>query len=81
MTRPTRNPIPPRSAEVHQTVCPLCNVGCGYTAYTWPEGEEGGPAAADNAFGVDLAAAQGPLAGLPYSETMHALHKIGRAHV
>ncbi len=74
MSRPTRLPIPPKSAEVHQTVCQYCNVGCGYTAYVWPDGEEGGAAATENAFGVDLGVPQAMLAGLPYTETMHALH-------
>lgn len=62
-------PIPPKGATATETVCQFCNVGCGYTAYTWPVGEEGGPAPTDNAFGVDLRAPQ-PALGFPYGPTM-----------
>ncbi|MCP4448717.1 MAG: hypothetical protein GY811_25785, partial [Myxococcales bacterium] len=37
------------------TACAYCIVACGYKAYSWKVGEpSGGPAAADNAFGVDF---------------------------
>jgi arsenite oxidase large subunit len=46
-----RVPLPPPDAKVHTTACDYCIVGCGYKVYTWPLGEEGGPAADQNAFG------------------------------
>ena len=46
-----RVPLPPANAKVHTTACDYCIVGCGYKAYTWPIGEEGGPAPDENAFG------------------------------
>ncbi len=49
-----RVPLPPPDAQVVTTACAYCIVGCGYKAYTWPVGSEGGPLAADNAFGVDF---------------------------
>ena len=47
-------PLPPADAKVHTTVCDYCIVGCGYKVYTWPEGNNGGTAAKDNALGVDF---------------------------
>jgi arsenite oxidase large subunit len=48
-------PLPPPDANVHTTACDYCIVACGYNAYTWPvSGESGGPAADENAFGVDF---------------------------
>ncbi len=45
-------PLPPPEATVHTTGCDYCIVGCGYKVYTWPvDGENGGPAADQNAFG------------------------------
>lgn len=44
-------PLPPPNAKLHTTVCDYCIVGCGYNAYTWPVGEEGGPQADQNALG------------------------------
>ncbi len=52
-----RVPLPPADAKVVTTACDYCIVACGYKVYTWPEGTEGGPAAADNAFGTDFPAA------------------------
>ncbi|MBI4612347.1 MAG: arsenate reductase (azurin) large subunit [Planctomycetes bacterium] len=49
-------PIPPADATVHTTACDYCIVGCGYKAYVWPDGKEGGLRAADNAFGIDYPA-------------------------
>ncbi|MDA2934118.1 arsenate reductase (azurin) large subunit [Acidobacteria bacterium AH-259-D05] len=49
-------PLPPPEAEVFTTACDYCIVGCGYKAYVWPEGREGGPRASDNAFGIDYPA-------------------------
>ena len=49
-------PLPPTDAEVISTACDYCIVACGYKVYRWPVrgGKTGGPAAADNAFGVDF---------------------------
>lgn len=66
-------PIPPVSAEVKNTVCQYCTVGCGYKVYTWPVGSQGGLKANQNAFGVDLSNPQNPLGGLVYTETMHSI--------
>jgi arsenite oxidase large subunit len=49
-----RLPIIPADAKVHNVTCHYCIVGCGYKAYTWPINKQGGTAADDNAFGVDL---------------------------
>jgi len=49
-----RVPLPPRDAEVLSTACSYCTVACGYKVYRWPVGAEGGPAAPDNAFGIDF---------------------------
>jgi len=46
-----RVPLPPTDAKVHTTACDYCIVGCGYKVYTWPVGEEGGPAPDQNALG------------------------------
>ncbi len=50
---PTTVPLPPADAKVVTTACDYCVVGCGYKAYVWPEGLEGGSQAAENALGVD----------------------------
>ena len=47
-------PLPPPDATVKTTACAYCVVACGYKAYTWPLGREGGPRADQNAFGVDF---------------------------
>ncbi|GEM84605.1 arsenate reductase (azurin) large subunit [Meiothermus hypogaeus] len=75
-------PIPPTNAEVKNTVCQYCTVGCGYKVYTWPVGSQGGLAANQNAFGVDLRNPQNPLGGLVYTETMHSIvtRKDGRQY-
>jgi arsenite oxidase large subunit len=49
-------PLPPRNAKVFTTACDYCIVGCGYKAYVWPDGKEGGPRASQNAFGIDYPA-------------------------
>ncbi|RRJ85031.1 molybdopterin-dependent oxidoreductase [Aestuariirhabdus litorea] len=52
---PDHAPLPPTSAEVLTTACDYCVVACGYKVYRWPlVARNGGPAAADNAFGVDF---------------------------
>ena len=55
-TSPPKNavPLPPKNAKVVTTACDYCIVGCGYKAYTWPIGEQGGQKADENAFGVDF---------------------------
>ncbi|MEE9277375.1 MAG: arsenate reductase (azurin) large subunit [Dehalococcoidia bacterium] len=53
-TPKTRVPLPPTSAKVVTTACEYCPVACGYKAYIWPAGTEGGPKAADNALKVDF---------------------------
>ncbi|MCH7908417.1 MAG: arsenate reductase (azurin) large subunit, partial [Candidatus Hydrogenedentes bacterium] len=52
--RTDRTPIPPADAKVYTTACDYCIVGCGYKAYVWPDGTEGGPMADQNAFGIDF---------------------------
>jgi len=42
-------PLPPVTAERYSTVCRFCNVGCGYDVFIFPVGQEGGPAAGQNA--------------------------------
>jgi arsenite oxidase large subunit len=49
-----RLPIPPKDAKAFNVTCPFCIVGCGYHAYTWDVNKQGGAAADQNAFGVDL---------------------------
>ena len=46
-------PLPPANAKIVTTACDYCIVACGYKVYTWPDGEEGGSAASENALGVD----------------------------
>ncbi|MFQ6029684.1 MAG: molybdopterin-dependent oxidoreductase, partial [Dehalococcoidia bacterium] len=48
--------LPPTDARVVPTACDYCSVGCGYKAYTWPVGQQGGPAASENALGIDFPA-------------------------
>jgi len=48
-----RVPLPPPDAEVFTTACDYCIVACGYKAYRWPLGKEGGPEANQNALKVD----------------------------
>ena len=50
----TDTPIPPASATEFSTVCQFCIVGCGYKVFKWPEGQDGGAAPSENAFGVDF---------------------------
>ena len=53
-----RLPIIPADAKVHNVTCHYCIVGCGYHAYTWDVNKQGGTAAGENIFGVDLAEQQ-----------------------
>jgi arsenite oxidase large subunit len=49
-----RLPIVPKDAKEFNVTCHFCIVGCGYKAYTWPTNKQGGTAADQNKFGVDL---------------------------
>jgi len=51
-------PIIPKEAKEFNVVCHYCIVGCGYEAYTWPTNKQGGTAADQNKFGVDLSKQQ-----------------------
>ena len=46
--------IPPPDAKVVTTACKYCIVGCGYKAFVWPKGKEGGLKASENALKVDF---------------------------
>jgi len=49
-----RIPLPPKNAEEKNVTCEFCIVGCGYKAYKWPAGKEGGLKPNQNALGVDF---------------------------
>ncbi|NJO36308.1 MAG: arsenate reductase (azurin) large subunit [Rhizobiales bacterium] len=66
-----RLPIIPADAKVHNVTCHYCIVGCGYKAYTWPINKQGGTAAADNAFGVDLSEQQAAETDAWYAPSMY----------
>ena len=70
----TSVPLPPADAEVFNTVCQFCIVGCGYRVFKWPDGKEGGPAPLDNALAADLREQQGP-DGDWISPNMHSVVK------
>ena len=69
-----RVPLPPPDAAVHTTCCEYCPVACGYKVYTWPLSDKGGPAAEQNALGVDFPAL--PITGKWPSENMHAVVRV-----
>lgn len=72
-------PLPPPDAKVVTTACDYCIVGCGYKAYVWPDGQEGGAAASDNAFGQDFPVAQ--LSGAWPTPNMHNFCQVdGKKH-
>jgi len=64
-------PIPPKGAKVQNVTCDFCIVGCGYKAYSWDLSKQGGTAAGENAFGVDLAQQQGADSGNWYQPSMY----------
>jgi len=66
-----RLPIPPRDAKVQNVTCHFCIVGCGYKAYSWPVNRQGGPGAAQNAFGADLSGQQGAESPNWFSPSMY----------
>ena len=66
-----RLPIVPKDAKEFNVTCHYCIVGCGYKAYTWPVNKQGGTAAGQNKFGVDLAKQQPADTGAWYSPSMY----------
>ena len=70
-----RLPIIPANATKKTAVCHYCIVGCGYHAYTWPVNQQGGTAAGDNAFGVDLSRQQGAETEAWYAPSMYNIVK------
>lgn len=68
-------PLPPKDAEVVTTACDYCVVGCGYKAFVWPIGKEGGPKASQNALGMDFPAPA--LSGRWISPSQHTVVKVG----
>ncbi|MFQ5742916.1 MAG: molybdopterin-dependent oxidoreductase, partial [Acidobacteriota bacterium] len=73
--RKDRVPLPPPDAKVVTTACDYCVVGCGYKAYVWPDGKEGGPRAHENAFGIDFPAPA--LSGRWVSPNQHNFCLVG----
>ena len=72
-------PLPPRDANVEQTVCQYCTVGCGYTAYTWPVSAASGTPTTTPL--GDFSTPQAPLTGVPYTQAMHNIVlRDGRPH-
>jgi arsenite oxidase large subunit len=66
-----RLPIVPKDAKEHNVTCHYCIVGCGYKAYTWPINKQGGTAAAQNKFAVDLGKQQDAGTAAWYSPSMY----------
>ncbi len=52
-------PLPPADAKRFNTACDYCIVGCGYRVFVWPENEEGGTQADQNALGINMPAGTG----------------------
>lgn len=70
-----RLPIIPADAKKHNVTCHYCIVGCGYHAYSWPIDRQGGPAPADNVFGVDLTKQQEMETEAWYAPSMYNIVK------
>ena len=70
-----RLPIIPADAKEHNVTCHYCIVGCGYKAYTWPMNRQGGTAAGENKFGVDLSKQQETDTDAWYSPSMYNVVK------
>ena len=66
-----RLPIIPKDAQEFNVTCHYCIVGCGYKAYTWPTSKQGGTAADQNKFGIDLSKQQGAETEAWYSPAMY----------
>ncbi len=71
---PSSVPLPPPDAKESIICCEYCPVACGYKVYSWPLSTAGGPAAADNALGVDFPTAL--LSGKWPSENMHTVSYV-----
>ena len=54
--------LPPADAQKTNMTCHFCIVGCGYHAYKWDAGREGGRAPNQNALGIDFRKQVPPLA-------------------
>ena len=74
-------PIVPKDAKQFNVVCHYCIVGCGYHAYTWPINKQGGTAADQNEFGVDLSKQQPPETAAWYAPSMYNIVKQNGADV
>ncbi len=70
-----RLPIVPKDAKEFNVTCHYCIVGCGYKAYTWAANKQGGTAAAQNKFGVDLDKQQAPETAAWYAPSMYNIVK------
>ena len=66
-----RLPIVPKDAKEFNVTCHYCIVGCGYKAYTWPTNKQGGTAATENKFGVDLGKQQPAETAAWYAPAMY----------
>jgi arsenite oxidase large subunit len=66
-----RLPIIPKDAKEFNVTCHYCIVGCGYKAYSWPANKQGGMAAGDNKFGVDLTKQQPAETNAWYAPSMY----------
>ncbi len=66
-----RLPIVPKEAKEFNVTCHYCIVGCGYKAYTWPTNKQGGMAADENKFGVDLSKQQPAETAAWYAPSMY----------
>ena len=74
-----RVPLPPPDADVMTTACDYCIVGCGYKAYRWPVGKEGGAKASQNALKADFPS--GIMSGKWISPNMHNITNYdGKPH-
>lgn len=66
-----RLPIIPKDAKEFNVACHYCIVGCGYKAYSWPVNKQGGLAADQNKFGVDLTKQQPAETAAWYAPSMY----------
>jgi arsenite oxidase large subunit len=66
-----RLPIVPKDAKEFNVTCHYCIVGCGYKAYSWPTNKQGGMAADENKFGVDLSKQQPAETAAWYAPSMY----------
>lgn len=81
MQQPNSVPLPPKDAKVVNTACDYCIVGCGYKAYVWPEGTEGGQKADENALGVDFPVAESSGQWVSPNEHSHCVVDGERHHL